>query len=573
MRVEVAAVALVDRAVGDHEQLGARPHGRGRVLLEPLDRAVGPLRLEAGEVDHACAAAELLPEVLEQVGLVLARDGAVDRVAQRRQAVVPAEDHPEGGLDGRPARGHPVEGGPRAEHGAAGEVLDLALAVDRRVGHHRHRLLEEVGQVLALWREAGERAVVAERPDRLGTGGRHLLDQLHVLALPAEAAQDAIVDLHRLGRAGARVAGHVLALERAAGGNRLGEGRGRPGPRPPALQAEPLQLTVADQLGSLAGETDQHLLSRRERLRLRHGVPGGDHARLAREHVRGGGLELPERAQAERVDREDALPAVARDQGHGPLCHRAERLAQVHVEPAQVLRHALDLVHDRRQHQLQCLDEAEPVAVDQRLHGAVEVLRVRAPRHERHAQHARLLAQARDGVDLAVVPQHAERLHAPEARPGVRGVAVVAEDDGRPGGGVAEVGVVAAQHRRRAERLVDDRFGGARRHVQLEAVLQQGGQLEAARRLTDQAADLPEQGFLLARLRPQRGAVDRAVALGQHAQPDPAHQLAGAPLHGGAGPARDQHVGDGERRIERQVRRVAAGAHLLGPQVARDVEH
>ena len=109
--------------------------------------------------------------------------------------------------------------------------------------------------------------------------------------------------------------------------------------------------------------------------------------------------------------------------------------------------------------------------------------------------------------------------------------------------------------------------------MQLEAVLQQGGQLEAARRLTDQAADLPEQGFLLARLRPQRGAVDRAVALGQHAQPDPAHQLAGAPLHGGAGPARDQHVGDGERRIERQVRRVAAGAHLLGPQVARDVEH
>ena len=253
MRVEVAAVALVDRAVGDHEQLGARPHGRGRVLLEPLDRAVGPLRLEAGEVDHARAAAELLPEVLEQVGLVLARDGAVDRVAQRRQAVVPAEDHPEGGLDGRPARGHPVEGGPRAEHGAAGEVLDLALAVDRRVGHHRHRLLEEVGQVLALGREAGERAVVAERPDRLGTGGRHLLDQLHVLALPAEAAQDAIVDLHRLGRAGAGVAGHVLALERPAGGNRLGEGRGRPGPRPPALQAEPLQLAVADQLGSLAG--------------------------------------------------------------------------------------------------------------------------------------------------------------------------------------------------------------------------------------------------------------------------------------------------------------------------------
>ena len=87
-----------------------------------------------------------------------------------------------------------------------------------------------------------------------------------------------------------------------------------------------------------------------------------------------GRLHVPERAQAERIGREDALVAEAREQRHGALRKRPERLAQVHVEAAQLLRHPLDLVDDRRQHQLDRLDQGQPVATDQGLDGAVQVL-------------------------------------------------------------------------------------------------------------------------------------------------------------------------------------------------------
>jgi len=42
----------------------------------------------------------------------------------------------------------------RGRRRAGGEVLDLALSIDRRVGDDRDRLLEVVGQVLPLRREA-----------------------------------------------------------------------------------------------------------------------------------------------------------------------------------------------------------------------------------------------------------------------------------------------------------------------------------------------------------------------------------------------------------------------------------
>ena len=110
-----------------------------------------------------------------------------------------------------------LERGAAAEDGAGREVLDLALAVDRRVGDDRDRLLEVVGQVLALGRERRQRPVVAERADRLGAVGGHLLDELDVVALPAEAGEDAVLDLDRLLGAGVGVAGDLGALERAAG--------------------------------------------------------------------------------------------------------------------------------------------------------------------------------------------------------------------------------------------------------------------------------------------------------------------------------------------------------------------
>ena len=52
--------------------------------------------------------------------------------------------------------------------------------------------------------------------------------------------------------------------------------------------------------------------------------------------MRVGRLDVPQRAQAEGVDGEHALVAVARDQRDRALGERAEGLAQVHVEAAQL---------------------------------------------------------------------------------------------------------------------------------------------------------------------------------------------------------------------------------------------
>ena len=227
MRVEVAAFAVVDGAVGEHQQLGPVADLFHRLVLDPLDRARRRLRLEQRDVDHGGAAAELLPEILEQVGVVVAGDLPVGLVGERREAVVAAEHHREGGFDRRRVLGGGVEGRPAPEEGPGREVLQLAFAVERRVGDHGDRLLEVVGEVLPLRRERRERAVVAQRADRLGPVGGHLLDQFDVVALPAEAGQDAVFDLHRLGRAGFRVARDVGALERAAGLQRALVGRPR----------------------------------------------------------------------------------------------------------------------------------------------------------------------------------------------------------------------------------------------------------------------------------------------------------------------------------------------------------
>ena len=216
VRVEVAAVGVVDGAIGEHEQLGAVADFLHRLLLDPLDRAVRRLGLEQRDVDHVGAAAELLPEVLEQVGPVLAGDRPVGLVGERRQAVVAAEDHREGGLDRAGVLAGSVDRGAAAVDGAGGEVLHLAFAVDRRVGDDGDRLLEVVGEVLALRRERGERAVVAQRADRLGAVGGHLLDEFDVVALPAEAGEHAIGDLDRLLGARVGVTRHLLALERTA---------------------------------------------------------------------------------------------------------------------------------------------------------------------------------------------------------------------------------------------------------------------------------------------------------------------------------------------------------------------
>ena len=113
--------------------------------------------------------------------------------------------------------------------------------------------------------------------------------------------------------------------------------------------------------------------------------------------------------------------------------------------------------------------------------------------------------------------------------------------------------------------------------MDVELFLQADHQVEedrvAALGVGDEAGELPEDRLLLARGRAERGRVDDADPLGEDAEAAFGEQLAGVVLDllevlG----ALDEDVGDGEGVVEGERGIVAAGADLLGPDLARDVE-
>ena len=124
-------------------------------------------------------------------------------------------------------------------------------------------------------------------------------------------------------------------------------------------------------------------LARSERDRIGD-VPRERHEpALAREDVLVGRLDMPERTEPERVDAEDAGVADPREDRGGTLCERTHRGAGLDVHVLQVVAHALHLVDDRREQQLDRLDRGEAVpdheAADDRIH----VLRI-APIPRQH---------------------------------------------------------------------------------------------------------------------------------------------------------------------------------------------
>ena len=170
---------------------------------------------------------------------------------------------------------------------------------------------------------------------------------------------------------------------------------------------------------------ERDTLSGPERPRVAH-VPVERHeAALAGEDVLVGGLDVPQRTQAERVDAEHAGVAHAREDRGGPLRQRAERGARLDIDVLQLAAHALHLVDDRWEQELDGLDRRQPLAQDEPADDRVDVLRIAPIARKHQSQSARLLAQAADRIDLAVVGEHRERLHAGEARGRVGGVAVV----------------------------------------------------------------------------------------------------------------------------------------------------
>ena len=108
--------------------------------------------------------------------------------------------------------------------------------------------------------------------------------------------------------------------------------------------------------GLRASQTDA--LAGSERIRIADVALERDESALAREDVLVGRLDVPQRAQPERVDAEETGVADAREERCGTLRERTERGARLHVQVLQLRGHALDLVDDRREEQLDRLDRA-----------------------------------------------------------------------------------------------------------------------------------------------------------------------------------------------------------------------
>ncbi len=198
------------------------------------------------------------------------------------------------------------------------------------------------------------------------------------------------------------------------------------------------------------------MLAGREGPRIRRVPLERDESAFAREDVRFVRLEMPERTQPHGVDADKAEVADPREECRWSLCERAEgrsgpgeRVLSLGVHPA-------DLAHDRREYELDRLDGVEAAAKYQAAQRRIDVLRVAATAGEGDAERRGLVAKPRDRVDLSVVRERREGLHAFEARRGVRRIAVVAERHRRREAWVRQVGEVRRELLRMTAQLVDD---------------------------------------------------------------------------------------------------------------------
>ncbi len=251
---------------------------------------------------------------------------------------------------------------------------------------------------------------------------------------------------------------------------------------------------------------------------------------------------------------EHHLVARPAGEGHRALRVGAERLAVVHVEVLELGRQPVHLAEDRRQRELDGLEQREALLVDQALEQPVEVLAVRAVAGDRQAELLALLAELGDRVDLAVVPEDRERLDAAEGRVGVRRVAVVGDDARRPEVGLLHLRVEARDDLGLALHLVERVVCRERGDRAVEVALDlhhrpvAGG--GGVPRLARQAGDLPEDRRRLGRARPERAAVDPPLAAPQHLEAVRGEQrLDARHLALGAGRRVEEDVGDREAPV------------------------
>src|SRR5438132_2408051 len=453
-----------------------------------------------------------------------------------------------------------------AEERARREVLDLALAVDRGIGHDRDRLVQVVREVRARRRERGERPIPAKRADRLVRGLRRELRHLQVVGFEPERRELVLAPLRGIlelvwrcrdlparrrlpTRAGAADA--LELLFRTAALDPLADTRDGDATRRAVRDERAPQRILVEEAPPRVRAPQADALARPERVRIADVPLERDESALAREDVLVGRLDVPQRTQPERVHAEEAGVAHARQEGSRSLRERTERRARLDVEVLQIDRHALDLVDDRWEQQLHRLDRREAHAEDHAAQHGVDVLRVAAGAREGDAQRLRLFAQPSDGVDLAVVSERRERLHAIEAGARVRGVAVVAERHRGRELRVAEIGEVPRQLMAGAAQLVDR--GVARQahdRRRRESLDLDPGLVERARARTvarrRKKRELPEAWLLGAAARTEHAAVGGALALDEDLDPVTRQAATHGGLIGVAVGRRDEQVTDRE---------------------------
>ena len=175
VRIEPRAALAQNALVANDYELRARAHAACGRRTEPgqrVARVLLPIAIGLQE-DWRDSRIRCEPSdhVIDKPRALLAREGAEVIASQPGPRGMPAKEERRGEFD-PPARVVRLRRRPRAEQNTRGEMLDLPLAVDRGIRHHRHRFVEMIREVRPR-RERSQRSVVAEGADRLITSLDH----------------------------------------------------------------------------------------------------------------------------------------------------------------------------------------------------------------------------------------------------------------------------------------------------------------------------------------------------------------------------------------------------------------
>ena len=309
----------------------------------------------------------------------------------------------------------------------------LAQRVDRRVGHLGEELLEVAEQQLRAAGEHGQRRVGAHRADGLLTVGRHRgQHHLQLLAGVAEATQllrkFLAIDRRRLRRLKQPAQLDTVLFQ----------------PSPVGLLPRNLALDlVVDNDPALFRIDQEHAAGLKTAFLANSLGRKLDHAHFARQHDEPVGRHhVAAGPQAVAVQGAANESAVGKHHGRRSVPRLHDR-GVVLVERPLVGRNVIALPERLGNHHHQCM-RRRAAGADQQLHGVVETGRVASARlkhreqlrhilDERGTVHALFpplqpISVAAQGIDFAVVGDHAERLGQPPARKRVRAITLV--DDG-----------------------------------------------------------------------------------------------------------------------------------------------